>query len=244
MTVHAQLPARMTHTPPAGQNASRWAGQPQVRWLVGGLGFAFGMPFVFADLAGLRPDVFYAVYVLAVLGFFTTWVWRTQQSLHALLTRRAKWADLLGVAAGGLLALIVLRQPATSHPHGWTFAAAILWRGVAYGAADGLLLSAFPILAVFSLFAVKPLRERTRKAVAGIAALALTVSLLFTAVYHLGYSDFRSSKVKSPLIGDVIWSTPTLLTLNPLGAPLAHVALHVTAVVHSSHTDLFLPPHR
>ena len=42
----------------------------------------------------------------------------------------------------------------------------------------------------------------------------------------------------------MIWSAPTLLTLNPLGAPLAHAALHVTAVVHAYDTDTFLPPHR
>jgi hypothetical protein len=36
----------------------------------------------------------------------------------------------------------------------------------------------------------------------------------------------------------------TLLTLNPLGAPIAHIALHVSAVTHSCNTDTFLPPHR
>jgi hypothetical protein len=46
-----------------------------------------------------------------------------------------------------------------------------------------------------------------------------------------------------PLSGDLVWSAPTLLTLNPLGAPIAHVGLHTAAVVHSYDTDLFLPPH-
>jgi hypothetical protein len=50
--------------------------------------------------------------------------------------------------------------------------------------------------------------------------------------------------VKRPLTGDVIWSAPTLVTLSPLGAPIAHITLHVSTVVHSYDTDLFLPPHR
>jgi hypothetical protein len=79
--------------------------------------------------------------------------------------------------------------------------------------------------------------------VAGIGALALLVSLLFTAVYHAGYPDFRSGKVARPLTGDVMWSVPTLVTLSPIGTPIAHVATHVTAVVHSYDTDVFLPPH-
>jgi hypothetical protein len=57
-------------------------------------------------------------------------------------------------------------------------------------------------------------------------AVALIASFLMTAVYHAGYSDFRSGKVRSPIAGDLIWSTPILLTLNPIGAPLTHGVTH------------------
>jgi hypothetical protein len=42
----------------------------------------------------------------------------------------------------------VLGEPWTPHPHGLTFVGAILWRGIVCGAADGVLLSVFPILAL------------------------------------------------------------------------------------------------
>jgi hypothetical protein len=222
-----------------------WFGEfpSQARWLLAGLVLAFGVPFALADLAGLPRDLYYAFYVAGVFSFVGLWARKTQQPVRTFLTRRWRWAVSLGVAAGVLLVFTVLREPSTPHPHGLTFVGAILWRGVLYGAADGLLLSAFPILAVFGLFASTPLRERTRTAVAGIGALAVVVSLLFTAVYHAGYPEFRGSKVSRPLTGSVVWSVPTLVTLSPLGAPIAHVAVHVTAVVHSYDTDLFLPPH-
>jgi hypothetical protein len=86
------------------------------------------------------------------------WARKTQQPVRAFITRRWRWAVPLGVAAGVLLMFTVLREPSTPHPDGLTFVGAILWRGVVYGAADGLLLSAFPILAIFGLFASKPLR--------------------------------------------------------------------------------------
>jgi D-alanyl-D-alanine carboxypeptidase len=136
----------------------------------------------------------------------------------------------------------VLNEPATTRPDGLELATAIVWRGVLYGLADGLILSAFPILAVFAAFAGTRVLDR-RRGKAAVGALALAVSLLFTAVYHLGYSDFRSEKIRKPLAGDVVWSIPTLVTLSPIGAPVAHAGLHVTAVVHSYETDLFLPPH-
>ena len=113
------------------------------------------------------------------------------------------------------MAWIVQREPATGHPDGLEFAAAIAWRGVVYGFADGVILSAFPIIAVFSAFEGKRVLERRRGKLA-VGALALAVSLLFTAVYHLGYSDFRGEKLRKPLAGDAIWSVPTLVTLSPL----------------------------
>jgi hypothetical protein len=64
-----------------------------------------------------------------------------------------------------------------------------------------------------------------------------------TAVYHAGYSDFRSEKMRKPVAGDVIWSVPTLVTLNPVGAPIAHIGLHTAAVLRNPDTETFLPPH-
>jgi hypothetical protein len=67
--------------------------------------------------------------------------------------------------------------------------------------------------------------------------------MLMTTAYHLGYSDFRSPKIARPVAGDVVWSVPTLVTLNPIGARIAHAGMHTAAVLHSPQTDTFLPPH-
>lgn len=150
---------------------------------------------------------------------------------------------MLGAVGAVATTVIVLRtEDATDHPGGLEFVAALLWRGALYGATDAVLLSVFPILAVFAAFAGTRLRGR-RSGTVVIGATALLVSLGVTAVYHLGYSDFRSEKLRKPIVGDVIWSAPTLATLSPLGARIAHIGLHVTAVAHSYDTDTFLPPH-
>jgi hypothetical protein len=113
---------------------------------------------------------------------------------------------------------------------------------VLYGLADGLLLSVFPILAVYAAFAGRPLLRRLRGKLL-VGALALAVSLTFTAAYRLGYPEFRGELLRKPVLGDVVWSVPTLVTANPIGAPLAHAGLHVSAVLHSYDTGTFLPPH-
>lgn len=215
----------------------------QWRWLGGGLVLAFALPYLLTDLLTINRDLYYGVYAVVVFRFFAGWLKRAVDDPRALLTRNRRLGALLGVAFAGATAAIAFGEKATAHPHGVRFAAAIVWRGVVYGAADGVLLSVFPILAVVAAFSSRPLRERSKRALAGIGALALAVSLLFTAVYHLGYPDFRGEKLRKPLAGDAIWSAPTLVTLSPIGAPLAHIGLHVGAVVHAYETDTFLPPH-
>jgi hypothetical protein len=97
-------------------------------------------------------------------------------------------------------------------------------------------------MAAFAAFAgTRLLRHRSGTVLVGL--VALVASLAMTAVYHAGYSDFRGEKMRKPLVGDVMWSAPTLLTLSPIGAPIAHIAVHTAAVVHSYDTDTFLPPH-
>lgn len=212
-------------------------------WLVGGAAGSFLVPFIVADRLGLQRDVYYAVYVAAVVGLFVAWARDTRQPLREMLARRWRLAVGLGVVFAAISVFIATQaEGGTDHPGGIEFIAAIGWRGVVYGAADGLLLSAFPILLVFAALRDSRLRRRAGGLFA-VGAVAMVASLAMTAVYHAGYSDFRSEKLRKPVTGDLVWSVPTLATLNPVGAPMAHVGLHIGAVVHNYDTDLFLPPH-
>ena len=212
-------------------------------WLAGGTIVSFLVPFVFADQLELQKDIYYGLYGVAAISLFVAWARDTGQSLREMAARRWRWAVGLGVVFACISVLIVLgTEDSTSHPDGLELVGAIIWRGLVYGAVDGLLLSAFPILVVFAAFASSRLRQRRAGTIA-VGAIALAASLLITATYHLGYSDFRSDKVRKPLTGDLVWSVPTLATLNPVGSPIAHAGLHVAAVTHSYETDVFLPPH-
>jgi hypothetical protein len=240
-------------TRPAGQSApsgfttspveGRATARRHVAWLGGGIAMSFLVPFVLADQLGIQRDLYYGIYCAAVVALFVAWSRDTGQSVREMCARHWPWAAALGVIFAGLSALIVLgTEDATPHPGGIELLAAIGWRGLVYGAADGLLLSAFPILVVFAALKDSSLRRR-RGGLVAVGALAMAASLAITATYHLGYSDFRASKLRKPVTGDLVWSVPTLATLNPIGAPLAHAGLHVAAVIHSYDTDLFLPPH-
>jgi hypothetical protein len=237
VTVGARTGRAHTRPAAAAESSGQW------RWLAAGLALAFAIPFLLTDLMSVDRDVYYLAYVAGVFAFVGAWLRFGLAAPRDLLTHHWRSGILVGLAFVAAMAWIVQREPATGHPSGLEFAAAIAWRGVVYGFADGLILSAFPILAVFSAFERKRVLER-RGGKLVVGTLALAVSLLFTAVYHLGYSDFRGEKLRRPLAGDAIWSVPTLVTLSPIASPITHAGLHVNAVVHSYDTDMFLPPHR
>jgi hypothetical protein len=222
--------------PPRPRRHRHWA------WLAAGLPFAFAVPFLLADMLDLNRDLFYGLYALAVACFVAAWALDTRLVRHDF-TRNWRWGLALGAVGALVMTFVVLRtEDATDRPGGIELAAAVLWRGVLYGVTDGVLLSVFPILAVFAAFGGTRLRSRVAGKVL-IGTIAMIASIGITSAYHLGYSDFRSEKVRKPIVGDVVWSAPTLLTLSPLGAPIAHTGLHVSAVLHSYDTDTFLPPH-
>ena len=217
--------------------SSHWA------WLAIGFVLAFVPPFLLTDVFDLNRDVFYGLYAFIVVDLFVGWARSTGYDLVAAVRRR--WmlaAGLGGVSAAVLSVMVVRTEDATTRPDGIELVGAVVWRGVVYGLTDGLLLSVFPILVVLAAFAGRTVTRRIRHKIL-IGAVAMVASLAMTAVYHAGYSDFRSSKMTRPVTGDLIWSVPTLMTLNPIGAPIAHAGMHVTAVLHSYETDTFLPPH-
>jgi len=136
---------------------------------------AFGVPFVFAEVIGLTRDLYYAVYMASVAGLVATWARASELNVRALVRRRWRPALVLGLVCGGLLSFMVVRtESGTPRPGGLELAAALVWRGVLYGATDGILLSVFPILAVFAAFEGRHVLRRLRgKASAPTAAFQI-----------------------------------------------------------------------
>jgi hypothetical protein len=231
VTAHQVEPLRVA----ARSHLTQWA------WL--GIAFlvGFGVPFVFADLLELRRDVYYGVYAVTALALFAAWTRASGTTINALVRHRLPLAILLGVVGAAVTAFAVLRvEDPTPHPDGFEFVVALVWRGLVYGLVDGLLLAALPVMIVYA--ALDPGRRRLLGKLA-VGAASVAASFAMTAVYHAGYPEFRDGDVAKPLSGNAAWSLPTVLSANPIGSPIAHAGLHVTAVVESYETDVFLPPH-
>ena len=212
-----------------------------LKWIAYGVIVGFGASFIFGDLITLPPDLYYLIYFGIILTFFTIYIKKTLLSLREWFSRRLLWGILLGLIFGAFMVQNVLSRPETEKFTGPYLAWLIFWRGLIYGAIDGLLLSVFPWIVTWRAFNVekKPLGKKI-----AFSLLAWLFILVVTTAYHLGYSDFRSKKIIQPNVGNTIMSVPTLVSANPIGSPITHAIMHTAAVIHSPKTDLFLPPHR
>jgi hypothetical protein len=212
----------------------------QLGWYAAGALIAFLLPFLFSSSLDLNHDLYYLVYFSGAGAFLAVYAHSTHVDVRGLFTRNLRWSLALGLAAAAFLIFnIVSREDSTPHPDGLYFVFSIAWRGVAYGTVDAMLLTAFPVAVVYALMNGQ-LNTLGRRA--GFAALCLALVLLITAVYHLGYEQFREDGVTDPEIGNTIISVPAILTTNPLGSVVAHASMHVAADVHAYETDTFLPP--
>lgn len=227
---HPQRSARAFHDSLPGQ----------LTWYVAGAIIAFLLPFVFSSMLDLDNDLYYAVYFTGAAVFLATYASITGLDVRDLFKRNWRWSLGLGVITAAFLVSGVLqREDSTPRPDGLYFAFTIAWRGILYGVIDALVLTAFPVAVAYTLFSAR-LDTLVRRA--GFAVLALALSLVITATYHLGYEQFRDDGVGGPETGNAIISIPAILTANPVGSVVAHASMHVAADVHAYETDLYLPP--
>ena len=210
-----------------------------LRWLAAAAVVGFAVPFIGSSILGLQHDVYLAVYCLAVGTLLSAYATATQLDLRAVFVRNWKWGVALGIVFGVLLVRNVFSEQATPHPSGVYYWFELVWRGGIYGAVDALLLTVLPSVIVYRALGGRLPSWRLRLGYFG-ASLALIMSL--TAVYHLGYSQYRHDGVRKPETGNVIISMPMLLTANPIGSVADHMAMHISAVQHEYNTEVRLPP--
>jgi hypothetical protein len=229
------LPSRLVRHRAA--HPESWA--TQLRWFAAAAVVGFAVPFLGSSVLELQHDVYLAIYFVVVLGVFTAYVFATGLDVRATLRRHWRLGVVLGVLVGFALVRNVLSEDATPRPHGAYYVFELIWRGGIYGAVDALLLTVLPCMVVYR--ALGGHLPTWRRRIAYFAAsLALVMSI--TAIYHLGFAQYRDDGVGAPETGNTLISMPMLLSTNPIGSIADHMAMHVSAVSHAYETEVRLPP--
>jgi hypothetical protein len=214
---------RRTIMPIAATSIS-WLGA--LGWLAAIAAAGFLVTWVLTTRLGVRRTPYIAA--LALLTGAFTWGYLTwsDTSLGGFLTNRWGWGLVGAAVAGAILAKLSRRQPGGPRPSGKRLATTLVWEGVVYGTAEGLLLSVLPVLVTWQAFAAHGWSNGTgRTLVAGTAAMAASLAVI--VIHHLGYRGFHSPAVLAPvMVGCGLLSLAYLLTASPLAAVGGHIILH------------------
>jgi hypothetical protein len=208
-------------------------------WFAGGVVIGFLTPFIFSSVLELHHDLYYLVYFTITLTFLASYVRATRIDLAELFSRAWRWSVALGLVSTAFVVANVLSRESTPGPTGLYAGFEVLWRGVAYGTVDALLLTAFPGVVALGVIGDKLVGLRRHLL---FAAVMLPLVLVITGAYHLGYEQFREDGVAAPEFGNTVISVPMLATGNPLGSIVSHASMHVAADLHAYETEVFLPP--
>ena len=188
---------------------------------------------VSVDLLALSREAFLVPYVIAACLITVTFVRSTQLDVVAALRRNRLRTALVTTTTAALMIGVVMLQPGAPQARGWLLAFQLAWDGVAYGAVDGVLLTVVPI-ASWRAFS-RPSRASD--------ALALLASTVVFVAYHLGFPEFRGATLAAPIVAALVFGGAYLIARNPAAPILAHIAMHVAAVLHGPAGTVQLPPH-
>lgn len=190
---------------------------------------AFLVTWLVTDLGHVRRTPYVAVLTGTTLALAAGYLAWSRTTLSDLL--RAEWGPgLLGAAAAAaVVGVLVRRLPRRPRPEGAALVGRLVWEGVVYGAAEAILLSTLPVLAVWQGADALGWTDTTSGGV-GSGALAIVGAMFVIAVHHLGYREFRGRAGRKMLVGALaacgVQALAFLLTGSALAPIIAHIVLH------------------
>jgi hypothetical protein len=113
-------------------------------WFAAGAALSFAVPYVSTSILDLQHDWYYLTYFSVILAFLSGYVRAMQVDIPDLFYRSWRWSVGIGIPVAAFLVMGVLSRDSTSGPGGTYAVFQVLWRGLAYGVVDALLLTAFP----------------------------------------------------------------------------------------------------
>jgi hypothetical protein len=216
-------------------------------WLLALALTSFLVTWIFADLLRLKQAPFIGVLAVVTGVFLYAYLSWSNADWVEFLSHQWLWGLVGAIVAGGVLIAVFLRSKRSNaqmfepapRPQGLRLAGALLWGGLVYGLAEGLLLSVLPVLITWEAFSSLRWTESWYgMVISGLMALAASVAVI--VIHHLGYREFRGRKLVFAVGGCAPLSLAYLLTMNPLAAAVGHSILHTGAVLTSTE----LPPHQ
>lgn len=211
-----------------------------VLWFCDGLLLFFLASWFGTSVLALDNDLYYAVFIWLAATFLYYYVRSTRSDIIQWVRTRWRSSLFVGVLSSIYLVVNVWQASPTEHPSGLLLLFELAWRGLAYGLADSLVLSAFPLAVAIGVMGTERIIGVARRL--ALATLTLVLIVTMSTVYHLGFSQFDDGDLVTPQLSTAVVAVPTLVTANPVGSLLAQVSLHVAVTFRTFESDVLVPP--
>jgi hypothetical protein len=204
-----------------------------VAWLLGiGLA-AFLVSWLLTDRLRVRRTPYIGALALLTAGLTGGYLQWLGIDVTDWVLHQWPWGLLAAVIAAVPGARLFLRMPGGPPLPPGRLVAALLWEGLVYGVAEGLLLSVLPAYATWQACVSADVPAVLRWTLPLVSSTAVIV------VHHLGYWEYRNSLLRPVTRTCLPLTAGYLLSGSPLAATGGHVLAHAAAVVHRFE----LPPH-
>jgi hypothetical protein len=198
---------------------------------------SFAISWVAADRFQLRRTPYIGVLMVITAALSAGYIAWVGVDAWDVVSTRWLWGLVAAPVSGAFLVVGMTRLPVVHKLTGRRLALAILWEGVVYGIAEGLLLSVLPVFMtwqiVYSLGWSGPAGALARWTLPLVASVGVIV------VHHLGYWEYRNRLLAPIAAGCGLLSLGYLVTASPIAAVLGHILGHISGLRHGTE----LPPH-
>lgn len=211
-------------------------------WIVSAAVLGFLISAIFAGTLKLPRNLYLLFYIPLAGVFAISFFIVNNLNFISLLTKNWYWGLLGAVVATLFVVRNVISQPSSKRSTGGKLVLDILWPGFSYGFIDSLLLTVIPVLSVYMMLQGDDTSPTFWDQLVN-GTFALLASIFVTALYHLGYPEFRNKNLFWTFLGNGILTLAYLLTGNILAAIIPHIIMHITAMIHGRETTGQVPPH-
>ena len=219
---------------PVPTPAAWWMGS--LLWLIGLAVAAFAVSWLLASRLRLGRFLYVAVLFVVTAALSAGYLLWLGMGAGQMLTTRWGWGLLAAPVAAAFPAFGMTRLPASRRRTGLALGGALLWEGVVYGVAEGILLSALPAFITWQM--VHSLGWSGFGGGLARWTLPVLASILVIVVHHLGYADYRNRQLVPISAGCGLLTVGYLVTASVLAPTIGHVLMHIAAIIHGTE----LPP--
>jgi hypothetical protein len=212
-----------------------WAGS--LLWLLAIAAGSFAVSEVAANIFRLSRRPYIAVLTLVTAALTIGYVAWADLNPIQLLTTRWGWGLLAAPLSAAFLIIGMTRLPVAHRYPGGSLVPALLWEALVYGIAEGILLSALPVLVTWQM--IHGLGWSGAAGTLALWTLPIVASIAVIIVHHLGYWEYRNRMLAPISLGCGLLSLGYLVTGSPIGPILGHILAHASSLLHGAE----LPPH-